>query len=105
MQTRFFRFPDMASSFALAQAAGLTALDDNNEPALARYTHRYALDVVGVVYAPTGQMLRGEDGQTYPEQAPVEGWHVNARILSGDPLPESFAEFEVFPESPSRDFA
>ena len=31
-----------------------------------------------------------------------EGWHVNARWLDQEP---DWAEFEVFPEHPQRDFA
>jgi len=105
MQTRFFCFPDMETSFQLALDAGLTHLNQNNEPELTRFTNDYALDVVGEIYKPTGNMQEGEDGLFFPEQAPIPGWHVNARILSGDPLPESFAEYEVFPSTPSRDFA
>ena len=87
MKTRFFKFPSAEVSFALAQEAGLTHLDEHNEPVLTRFTDQYALDVIGVMYAPTGNMIDCE-GVSVPEQAPVDGWHVNARILSGDPLPE-----------------
>mgnify|MGYP000553614794 CR=1 FL=1 len=105
MQTRFFTFPDMETSFNLAYAAGLTYQDEHNEPRLKTYTHDYAIDVVGIIYKPTGVMLEGADGLYYPEQAPIPGWHVNVRILSGDPLPESFTQYEVFPSTPAREFA
>jgi hypothetical protein len=105
MQTRFFAFPDMETSFALAQAAGLTTMDEHNEPALVRFTNEYAIDVVGVISQPTGNMIEGLGGLFFPETAPIPGWHVNVRIMSGDPLPESFEQYEVFPATPSRDFA
>ena len=105
MKTRFFKFPSAEVSFAQAQEAGLTHKDEHNEDILTRFTDQYALDVIGEMYAPTGNMIEGEDGRFFPEQAPLDGWHVNARILSGDPLPESFAQYEIFPNSPSRDFA
>ena len=104
MQTRFFCFPDMQAAFTLAHAAGLTANDEQGQPMLVRHTHDYALDVIGALYLPTGEMTEFE-GHAIPIMALAPGWHVNARILNGDPLPASFAEFEVFPETPSRDFA
>lgn len=104
MQTRFFCFPDMPTAFALAQAAGLTTSDEQGQPMLVRHTHDYALDVVGDLYLPTGEMTVVESHEV-PVMRLVPGWHVNARILNGDPLPASFAAFEVFPETPARDFA
>ena len=38
----------------------------------------HAIDVIGVIYKPTGEMLLGEDGE-YPAMAAQEGWHVNVR--------------------------
>ena len=37
-----------------------------------------AVDVIGVIYKPTGKMLQTDEGEV-PEMAPVEGWHVNVR--------------------------
>ena len=105
MQTRFFTFPDMETSFQLAYEAGLTAPDETNEQRLITTTNQYAIDVIGVIHAPTGNMIEGDDGLFFPETAPIPGWHVNVRIISGDPLPSSFAVYEVFPTSPVREFA
>lgn len=38
----------------------------------------HAIDTIGVIYKPTGEMLLGEDGE-YPAMAPQDGWHVNVR--------------------------
>jgi hypothetical protein len=37
-----------------------------------------AVDVIGVIYAPTGVMLTTDEGEV-PEMAPIDGWHVNVR--------------------------
>ena len=38
----------------------------------------FVADVVGLVYKPTGKMLKSVEGE-YPETKPVAGWHVNVR--------------------------
>ena len=60
-----------------------------------------AVDVVGVIYKPTGKMLKTPEGPV-PEMAPLDGWHVNVRHT--DEAPELEA-FRVFPETPSRMWA
>ena len=42
------------------------------------FSETHAIDVIGVIYKPTGEMLLGEDGE-YPSMAPIDGWHVNVR--------------------------
>lgn len=43
----------------------------------------YALDVIGLIYKGTGQMVEVNDPDmgtyTYEEQAPIEGFHANLR--------------------------
>jgi len=66
---------------------------------------RYAaVDVIGVIYKPTGKMLPAEDesGDAVDEMAPIDGWHVNVRHT--DEAPELEA-FRVFPQTPSRMWA
>jgi hypothetical protein len=43
------------------------------------------IDTIGVIYKPTGEVLQGEDGP-YPEMAPVEGWHVNVRLMPDEDM-------------------
>lgn len=40
----------------------------------------HALDVIGTVYAPTGETLVDSEGIEYPEMAPIEGFHVNLMV-------------------------
>ena len=67
------------------------------------YIGNSAVDVVGVIYKPTGKMLSDTEGNQYPEQMPIAGWHVN---LSGDVVPEGLEAYEIAaPATPSRIFA
>ena len=60
---------------------------------------RYAaIDVIGVIYKPTGKMLTTDDGAA-PEMAPVPGWHVNVRHTQED---KNLAKYAVFPNTPER---
>ena len=79
------RFPDEATSFSAAQELG-AVIETEDGPRLARFTHRYAIDVIGEI----------------PDQT---GWHVNFRIVDGSPLPAELEPFVVTPESPYRVFA
>lgn len=60
MNDIYLKFPDQQTAEAL----------------LSDYTG--SIDVIGVIYKPTGEMLLGEDGE-YPAMAPLDGWHVNVR--------------------------
>jgi hypothetical protein len=59
-----------------------------------------SVDAIGVIYKPTGKTLQGEDG-SYPEMAPLSGWHVNTR---GE-MPEALKAYAVEVNSPVRVWA
>jgi len=63
-----------------------------------------AVDVVGVIYKPTGNVLPAEDesGEAVDEMAPIDGWHVNVRHT--DEASE-LAPYQVFPVTPARMWA
>jgi hypothetical protein len=63
-----------------------------------------AVDVIGVIWKPTGNVLPALDGSgdAVPEMAPLEGWHVNVRHT--DEVPE-LAPYQVFPVTPARMWA
>ena len=46
------------------------------------HTADYAIDIVGIISKPTGSMLTSDDGNEYPEKAPIDGWHINIRLLN-----------------------
>lgn len=58
--------------------------------------------VVALIIQAIVWMLTGEGGVSYPELAPVEGFHVNLAIAE---LPEALMPFEVTPDRPIRVFA
>jgi len=72
---------------------------------LVTHSHDYAIDVVGTIQEPTGTMLTDDEGNEYPEMAPVSGWHVNVRLV-GDAVRETVEALDlshgVTPNSPSR---
>ena len=79
------------------------------EPYLVTATHDYAIDVVGVIYKPTGETLTDDEGNEYPETAPLDGWHLNIRLI-GDARRadvEALSNYFVDPEpvTPARAWA
>jgi hypothetical protein len=103
MYTDFFlRFTDAAEANAALFTEQTNVQDDVVETALVpKYA---AVDVVGTIYKPTGNVLPAEDesGEAVDEMTPIDGWHVNVRHT--DEAPELEA-FRVFPATPSRMFA
>ena len=63
---------------------------------------RYAaVDVLGVIYAPTGKLLMVDDEEV-PEMAPLPGWHVNVRHTAEAP---ELAPYVVTVRNPKRMWA
>jgi len=75
------------------------------DPYIIMQTADYAIDIVGVIYRATGVILTDADGNEYPEQAPLDGWHVNIRIV-GDAMRDTVealdAIYGVIPNRPAR---
>lgn len=100
MQTFFLKFADEAE--AVWKLADYRGTDEAGNGFWMTAGVDYALDVVGVIHKPTGVMLPGEGGVSYPELEPVEGFHVNLAIAE---LPEALMPFAVTPDHPTRVFA
>jgi hypothetical protein len=77
------------------------------DPYFVPNTPDYAIDLVGIIKKPTGNMLVDEaSGIEYPEMAPLDGYHINIR-LNGDNRRddvEALSNYFVDPEplTPSR---
>ena len=56
-------------------------------------------DIVGTVYRPTGNTLTDDEGNEYPEQEALEGFHVNIR--AEEPIAE-LETYRVYPNAPVR---
>jgi len=84
---------------------GVETQTPDGDPYLVTHSHDYAIDVVGLIHEPTGTMLTDEEGNEYPEMAPVDGWHINIRLV-GDAKRETVEALDavhgVTPNSPSR---
>lgn len=66
----YLKFPDQVTADGI--------LLDGETP---RYKN---IDAIGVIYKPTGVMLKYGDGTEYPEMAPLDGWHVNVLVLPNE---------------------
>ena len=75
------------------------------DPYLVMHTADYAIDIVGVIHKPTGNTLTDDAGFEYEETTPLDGWHINFRIV-GDARRADVealdAAYGVTPSSPSR---
>jgi len=75
------------------------------DPYLVTHTANYAIDIVGVIHKPTGNTLTDDAGFEYEETTPLDGWHINVRLM-GDARRADVealdAAYGVTPKSPSR---
>jgi len=62
----------------------------------------HSIDVIGIIYKPTGAMIDTQDGPAF-DMAAIPGWHVNVR--GGDEEVEALAEYRIFPTNPVRGWA
>ena len=56
-------------------------------------------DIIGVIYRPTGNTLTDDEGNEYPEQAALDGFHANVRAEA--PI-EELEIYRVYPNQPVR---
>ena len=91
---------DSKSAMTLAlEAAGF--IQDPDSGAL--YHPDAALDVIGTIYQPTGEISL-VDGQEVPVTAPVSGYHVNVRTTSEE-LAAVLDAQRTYPVTPVRVWA
>jgi hypothetical protein len=98
---KYLAFTDEAAAKAvLYRIEGAVEATEDTEAVEGYEVPNYAnIDTIGIIYKPTGEMLQGEDG-AYPEMAPIEGWHVNVRLVGEDA--EALEPFVVEPKTPVR---
>ena len=82
----------------------------NNVGGINAYNHNHSLDIIGTIHVETGETITIEatddtPEQTYPETAPIDGWHANL-LLHGEDLPDALSGFVIeAPTAPVRRFA
>jgi hypothetical protein len=80
------------------------------EAGMEAYSHTHSLDIIGVIHVETGETITVEatddmGEHTYPETAPIDGWHANL-LLHGEELPGALSGFVIeTPTAPVRRFA
>ena len=108
MPTALAAFYRQDSTTVVDPETGEEHVQLEGEPYLVTTTHDYAIDLVGVIYEPTGETLTDDEGNEWPETAPLDGWHLNIRLLNDTMRAETEAldaQYGVTPNSPSRVWA
>jgi hypothetical protein len=91
-----------AALYSALASAGVVAKGENGYHVTDG--HKFALDVIGTIYRPTGKMLDTDMGEV-PETAPLPGYHANLRVMTADFDPESLADLACNPKAPARGWA
>ena len=80
------------------------------EAGMEAYNATHSLDIIGVIHVETGETITVEATDdmaehTYPETAPIDGWHANL-LLHGEELPDALSGLVIdTPTAPVRRFA
>jgi len=101
---KYLSFPDEAAAKAvLYRIEGAVEATEDTEAVEGYEVPNYAnIDTIGIIYKPTGETTE-QDGMAVPVMAPVDGWHVNVRVVDEDA--EALQAFEVHPATPLRVWA
>lgn len=80
MKNYYLKFIDHADLEDTLIAAGLAEIQpifgtENDTQFISNVT----LDIIGLIYKPTGNTLTTEDGLQYPETLPIDGYHANLK--------------------------
>jgi hypothetical protein len=72
--------------------------EERPAPTTPAFVPNYAnIDVVGVIIRPTGAI----DAEGNPATAPIDGWHVNVRVVDGEDE-STLLPYAVTPTQPTR---
>lgn len=96
----FLKFQTEAAANAVLCSEQTTLQDDVVEIVKVSNFPQHSIDVIGVIYKPTGKLLTSEEG-SFDEMAPVDGWHVNVR----GPEDATLAKYHVQVSTPVRGWA
>ena len=103
MQDYYLKTTDIQTLWNLLLEQGLAETVTDPEGRPHNVAKGIALDIIGTIYKPTGNMVTSGD-LTFPEQLPVEGFHANIR---GDLTSEQQAALPLIsaPATPYRVWA
>lgn len=77
----YLKAADALELYAYLESAGIVARGEEG-PYVAE-PHKYALDVIGTIYKPTGKTLHTDEGEV-PEMAAIDGYHANLRVIHAE---------------------
>jgi hypothetical protein len=107
---KFKNQEELESTFLKAKLAEIVTRTipniDGSEKVESYIQYNVILDIIGLMYSPTGVMLKSKEGFKYPEMKQQTGWFAN---LKAELLPEQVGILADFitpvPETPSRVWA
>jgi hypothetical protein len=105
MKPIYLKFPSEAIANEALNESVPVAFDEAGEPTEYATRPKYVhIDTIGVMYEATGNMLTDDEGNTFPEMSPMDGWHVNVLLAPGEDE-DALTPYSVTPESPRRVWA
>jgi hypothetical protein len=104
MNDYYLKAADATALYDVLEAAGVVTEGDQGWHVTDG--HKYALDVIGAIYKPTGKVLRTDDGEV-PEMEPLDGFHANLRVIDATGFnPDNIASVAIDkPDHPVRGWA
>lgn len=97
----YLKFESAEQAQEVLTTAGVWLIDE--ETKLPYATEKFAVDVIGDIYRPTGETTTDEDGFENPVMEKLEGYHINIRALGA--MPTELNEYAVTPKAPTRKWA
>ena len=104
MTDLYLKAADHDSLYSALESAGIVTKGENGYHVTDG--HKVALDVIGVIYRPTGKMLDTNMGDA-PEMKPLPGYHANLRVINASNFDANMiANIAIeTPNSPARAWA
>lgn len=103
MNDYYLKAADATALYDVLEAAGVVTEGDQGWHVTD--AHKYALDVIGDVYKPTGETIQTDEGQLSWVQS-VGGFHANLRVMTDDFDPSLLTDIIIdMPSNPVRGWA
>lgn len=103
----YLKFDSEEQALTLLSDFFKTETDPDGNEHLVQVSYRdFAVDLDIAITEPTGNILTDEQGNEYPETAPVPGYHVNLKLVGEQfrTQAQQLEPYRVYPNTPSRTF-
>lgn len=78
MNDIYLKASDALELYAYLESAGVTVRGEDGP--VVSDAHKFALDVIGTIYKPTGKVVQMQTEEVQ-EMAAIDGYHANLRVL------------------------